>query len=925
MRLVVVFCISLNFYWGFAQKDSDTITLSFEGASLKEIITDIQEISAYKFFYVDEWLDSNTISRSYNGVSLVYVLNDIFEDTSINYHIMQGQKVILTQGSVIYDELPEGFFRLPQGESLDSLFISDTKTIEVLPILRIKEEEFTQNKIEVVRIGKENSNSTNRLATLTGYAINTNTKNPISDLALVIGATDKGTTTNSQGFYSIEIPMGVHTIEVSALGIHGVQKKVIVYGDGQLNFELDESFEVLDEVVVEANRDRNIEQTIGGILKIEVKEIKNIPMVLGERDILKVATTLPGITTAGEGASGFNVRGGNTDQNLILLDHAVLYNPSHFFGLFSAINPFTSNSADIYKGNIPAEYGGRLSSVFDIRTKDGNDQNFSGEASIGPITSNLTLETPIIKGKSSFLIGGRATYSKWILKSLKEESLKNSEASFFDIIGKYKHKINENNGLKLMGYYSKDAFNITTDSLYSYSNRAFSMEWEHKFNERSRGALILTNSQYKFDIEFNGNSVNDFNLGYSIDETEFKLKMKYLPENTHSFDYGFSGKLYRVEPGQIEPLAGESVVEPIVLPKEKGLETALFISDDFEITKKLSVNAGFRYSLYAALGKSLQRIYENGMPRNENTLVETQEFEENEVIKTYGGPEARVSARYFLTPDLSVKASYNNTYQYVHTLSNNTTVSPTDTWKLSDLNIKPQRANQFALGLHKNINENEYELSLEGYYKRSNNILDYKTGADLLLNEIVETNVLQGQGKSYGAEFLVRKNHGKLNGWLGYTYARSLIQFDGTAEEEQINNGNFFPSNFDKPHDISLVTNYKFNKRFSLSANFVYQTGRPVTYPLGNYVYEGIEYTFYSDRNGFRIPDYYRLDFSFNIEGNHKIKKFAHSFWNISIYNVLGRNNPYSVFFVTEAGQIKAYKSSIFSIPIPTITYNFKF
>jgi hypothetical protein len=924
MRFVVVFCLSLSFCWSFAQKGSDKITLSFENATLKEVVTDIQETSNYKFFYLDEWLDSKPISRNYNKISLKHVLDDIFKDTPINYYIMQGRKVILTKGSIIYDELPENFFKQPE-ESLDSILIKNTETVDIFPILNTEDEEPDQGKRETIRIGKENRNVTKRSARITGYVFNTKTQKPISDLALLIREIGKGTTTNKQGFYSINLPIGIHIIEVSALGIQGEQKRIIVYGDGQLNFELNESFEILDEVVVEANRDRNIEQTIGGVLQIEVKEIKNIPLVLGERDILKVATTLPGITTAGEGASGFNVRGGRTDQNLILLDHAVLYNPSHFFGLFSAINPFTSNSVDIYKGNIPAEYGGRLSSVFDIRTRDGNNQKFSGEASIGPVTGNLTLETPIVKGKSSFLVGGRATYSNWILKSLKEESLKNSEASFFDAIGKYKHKINENNDLRLMGYYSKDAFNVTLDSLFSYSNRSFSLEWDHKFNENSRGALILTNSQYKFDIEFDENSVNDFNLGYSIDETAFKLKMKYLKGSVHDINYGFSGILYRVEPGNIEPLSEETVVDPILLPKEQGLETAVFVSDDFKITEKLSVNAGIRYSLYAALGRASQRIYENGMPKNENTLIETQEFGENEVIKTYGGPEARVSARYFLTPDLSVKASYNNTYQYVHTLSNNTTASPTDTWKLSDLNIKPQRANQFALGLHKNINEGEYELSLEGYYKRSDNILDYKTGADLLLNETVETNVLQGQGKSYGAELLIRKNYGKLNGWLGYTYARSLIQFNGTVEEERINGGEYFPSNFDKPHDLSLVTNYKFNKRFSLSANFVYQTGRPVTYPIGNYVYEGTEYTFYSDRNKFRIPDYYRLDFSFNIEGNHKIKKLAHSFWNISIYNVLGRNNPYSVFFVTEAGQIKAYKSSIFSIPIPTITYNFKF
>ncbi|WP_422348407.1 TonB-dependent receptor [Flagellimonas sp.] len=925
MKHILSALLVLGFYCGFAQEIDEQLSLSFDNQSMKEALVQLQESTDYIFYYVDDWLDTRSISKSYDGISINEILNDLFSDSNLNYHIMDGKRVVLTKGSIIYDELPDNFFPSSEEQTTDSMAVESIHARDIMPILQGTGQGAVQQTREIVKIGKEDRNSPNRFATLQGYAINSVTQQPIQGLALVVKENGQGTTTNAQGFFSIRLPVGRQQIEVSALGYRGEQKELIVYGDGQLNFELTESFEILDEVVVEGDRNRNIEETIGGVLQIEIKEIKNIPLVLGERDIFKVATTLPGVTTAGEGASGFNVRGGKTDQNLILLDHAVIYNPSHFFGLFSAINPFTSNNVDIYKGNIPAEHGGRLSSVFDIHTKDGNDQKFSGEASIGPVTGNLTLETPLIKDKSSLLVGGRATYSNWILRSLEDENLSNSEASFFDVIAKYNYKINKNNDVKVMGYYSRDAFNVTRDSLQTYSNRSVSLQWNHKFSDKSKGDLIFTNSQYKFDINFDANSVGDFDLKYDIEETLLKLKMKYLYNASHNFDYGISGKLYNVNPGSIEPLAGESIVDPVFLPKEKGLEAAVFLSDDFKINDRLSINAGLRYSWYAALGESAQRIYAEGQPRSEETLVETQTFDNNEVIKSYGGLEARLSTRYFLTPSLSAKASYNNTFQYVHTLSNNTTASPTDTWKLSDINIEPQRADQFALGLHKNINDNEYELSIEGYYKKFSNILDYKTGANLLLNEAVETNVLQGDGKSYGVELLIKKNQGKVNGWLGYTYSRSLIKFDGNLEEERINGGKYFSSNFDKPHDLSLVTNYKFNRRFSLSANFVYQTGRPVTYPVGNYVYEGKEYTFYSDRNKFRIPDYYRLDVSFNIEGNHKIKKFAHSFWNISVYNVLGRNNPFSVFFVTEEGQIKAYKSSIFAIPIPTITYNFKF
>ena len=401
--------------------------------------------------------------------------------------------------------------------------------------------------------------------------------------------------------------------------------------------------------------------------------------------------------------------------------------------------------------------------------------------------------------------------------------------------------------------------------------------------------------------------------------------MKYVHSNKHTFDYGISSKLYNVAPGTIDPLDDNSIVIPLSVPDEKGLESAVFISDIFDVNKKLSFNLGLRYSVYLGLGESTQRFYADNAPITEATLLCSQEYSNNEVYQTYQGLEYRFSGRYFLNPELSLKASLNRSFQFIHRLSNNTSASPTDAWKLSDRNIKPQEAIQASLGLFKNFNVNDYELSLEGYYKKYSNVLDYKIGANFLLNERIETEVLQGPGKSYGIEFLVKKNVGKLNGWFGYSYSRSFIKLDSPFNEDRVNNGAFFPTNFDKPHDFNVIANYKLTKRFSLSSSFTYQTGRPITYPTGKYNYQGTEYVLYGDRNQFRIPDYYRLNIGLNIEGNHKIKKFAHSFWSISVYNVLGRNNPFAVFFVTENGNVQAYQSSIFSAPIPTITYNFKF
>ena len=918
MKKIILLVVCFCFHFLHAQtKEEPRVTVSFQNSSKIQVINLLEKETGYQFYFIEDWIDEKPISGNYSNTLLSTILTTVFKDTFINFYLSNDNKVILTQNNLIYDSLPDSFYKKKEE------IITESKEVE--PVFYEDNVVGKTKTFETIRIGKETKNNSKKFYTLTGYVKNTFTDEPIPNLALLVVGKNINAITDIDGYYTIKLPPGINYVETKSLGIEAANKKVIIYSDGTLNFDLKETSETLKEVVVEASRDRNIKEVISGITQIKVQEIKNIPLVLGERDILKVATTLPGIKKAGEGSSGYNVRGGKEDQNLILLDNAVLYNPSHFFGIFSALNPFTSGDVNIYKGSLPSEFGGRLSSVFDINTKDASTEKFAGEAAIGPVTSNLTLEIPVVKNESSLLIGGRGTYSDWILKSLDDASIKDSKASFFDLVGKYKHKLDGNNTLEASGYYSNDEFSITSDSLYSYNNRLLSLRWNRNFNNKNNGSLIVANSEYKFNIKYDGAIDTDFKLGYKINETELKLKMKYLHSDTHKFDYGISSKLYVVNPGTIKPIGTESIVEASNIAKETALESAIFIADTYKVDKKLLFNLGLRYSFYASLGEASQRKYQIGLPKNEGSVIDTLNFNKNEVIETYGGPEMRLSARYFLTPSLSVKGSFNSTYQYIHTLSNNTTVSPTDTWKLSDLNIKPQQANQVTLGFYKNFEDSFYELSLEGYYKKTKNTLDYKVGADLLLNNYIETEVLQGDGKAYGIEFLIKKTKGNLNGWLGYSYSRSLVKLDSDFSEERVNNGNYFPSNYDKPHDVSLVTNYKLTKRYSFSANFTYQTGRPVTYPIGKYIYNGEERVLYSDRNKFRIPDYYRFDIGFNIEGNHRIKKFAHSFWNISVYNVLGRNNPYSVYFVTDKGEIKAYQSSIFSIPVPTITYNFKF
>lgn len=912
------------FLCSYSQEKRNDLSIEFKEITRKSAIEIVEKSTDYKFYFDNNWFknDSTLITKQYTNTSIETILNGLFDKTNLNYFIKE-KKVILTNNSIIRDKLSDNYFDVKTTKST----IPEQNKSADKPIFYVQYDTIknTVRDPGIILIGKEKKYVEKKLYTVSGYIRDGKTKKLLSNVTIRIRNKNISTVTDNEGHYTINVPSGLNKLETESINHKKVTKTVMIYDNGKMDLSLSESINELNEVIIKGNSNKNIRTAITGVNTIDIEGIKNIPLVLGERDIFRVASTLPGIKTTGEGSAGFNVRGGKDDQNLIILDNATLYNTSHFLGFFSAVNPYTTSKVDIYKGSIPAKFGGRLSSVFDIASKKGSMEEFTGEGGIGSVTSNLTIGTPIVKGKSSLLVGARGTYSDWILKSLDNEELKNSEASFFDGTLKFNQKINDKNNLESTLYYSHDVFSVSSDSVYKYSNRLFSLQWNHSFNEKNKAEIIFTNTEYKFNIDYQTEGINSFDYGYKLNESQVILNFNSAFSKKHNFNYGLSSKLYNVDPGYLHPTNSESTIIPINIEPEKGLESAVYFTDNYNVNEKILVNLGLRYSFYSALGKSTERLYEPGLPVNDNTVTGSQSYANNEVVKTYGGFEPRLAVRYLFTDDLSIKASYDKTFQYIHLLTSNTTQSPTDAWKLSDLHIKPQSAQQYSLGLYKNVYNNIVELSLEGYYKKSENLLDYKVGAELVLNQNTETQLLQGEGKAYGIEFLIRKQTGRLNGWVGYTYSRTFIKLNSAFNDERVNNGEYFPTNFDKPHELSTVLNYKFTKRYSLSTNFIYQTGRPITYPIGSYQYNGLEYTLYSDRNQYRIPDYYRLDIGFNIEGNHKIKKLSHSFWNISIYNVLGRNNPYSVFFVTTEGQIKAYKTSIFSIPIPTITYNIKF
>lgn len=923
----IFFLFSFLTFGLFAQQTSERIQIQYQDVTIPEVLQKFQQEYPYQVYFLPQWFSDERVSGSFTDVSVQTFLDDLLKDTPITFYSYDEQTFVLIRNNQIYDALPNGFF----GRTQDSLQPAEGNITEgfsraAVPVFVNQEELATKPaQVETVRIGKQDRATQGTSFVLSGYVRERESGRPIADLVILDRTNGAGSATDENGYYEIRLPAGLNVLEARSVGKESTVKQVIIYNDGTFDWVVEEGVEQLEEVIVQAEQERNVEAVIAGTEVINSEQSKDIPLVLGERNILDVAASLPGISRAGEGAVGLNVRGGRTDQNMFLLNQAIVYNPTHFFGIFQALNPFVTQQVEIFKGVIPVEFGGRLSSVFDISTKDGSTDEIKGEGSIGPVTGNIALEMPIRKGKSSLVVGGRGAYSDWILRVLDDEKLSNSTASFYDVIATYTDRLNENNRLKATGYYSKDRFSLTADSTFAYSNRAASVVWNHKFSERNNANFSLANSRYAFDIGYDSDSNTNFNLGYSVEETELKAYNRFRLNEAHRLTFGLAGKFYRVRPGTLDPSGPNSDVVSQDLPREQGVEGGVFISDDWDVTDRLSVSAGLRLSLFAATGPSEQKVYAPGQPRNEGTVIDTLSYGSGETIKTYGGPEVRFSTRYLITPEFSVKAGFSNMYQYIHTLSNTTTVSPIDTWKLSDLNIRPQTSQQVTLGFFRNLQEGEFEVSVEGFYKWAQDVLDFKTGAQVLLNDAIETEVIQGDGKAYGVEFLLKKTQGKLNGWLGYTYSRSLIRFDSQFPEERINNGEFFPSNYDRPHDVSLIGNYKFTRRYSASLNFSYQTGRPITYPVGQFNFNNSDYVFYSDRNAFRIPDYIRLDLGINIEGNHKKNKLAHSFWTISVYNVLGRNNPYSLFFVSENGEVKALQSSIFAIPVPSITYNIKF
>ncbi|HKK42137.1 MAG TPA: TonB-dependent receptor, partial [Bacteroidales bacterium] len=760
--------------------------------------------------------------------------------------------------------------------------------------------------------------------TLSGYITNKDTKDPVAGVTVFVQKLSAGTVSNQFGYYTLNLPRGAHQVSFSFIGMKNKIVNLNLYGSGELNVDMTSVLIPLKETVISAQRSMTLQRYEVGAEKINITSFKLLPTSMGESDIIKNIMLIAGVQSVGEGSAGFNVRGGSADQNLILLYGAPVYNSSHFFGFFSAVNSDIIKDATLYKGGIPSRYGGRISSVLDIGTREGNRQKFGGSAGISPITTHFLVEGPIKKDTCTFILSGRTTYSNWVLGLVRDPSIKNSRASFYDLNGTITYDINRNNKLEISSYLSHDAFRFNSDTVYSYDNKIVALKWRHFFNTRFLSTMSLNSSSYDYNISSERVASESFNLAHKISSTGFKSDFNlFLGRN--EFNFGADFNFYSVLPGSYQPLNDSSLVVPDAIERERALEASLYVDDKFILNDVLSVNVGMRLSSYFDFGPQAVMVYNPEFSKSNATIIDTVNYASGKVIKKYGGPELRASLNFRLSERNSLKLNYNRTRQYVHLLSNSTSISPTDTWKLCDYYLKPEIGDQYAVGFYRLMFNKSYEFSAETYFKTIKNIVDFKAGTDLVMDKHIEKDVVDMKGKAYGLELVMTKTAGKVRYSIGYTYSRIFIKSLGVFSDEFINGQTWFPANYDKPNDLVVTFNYLFSRRISLSANYTYSTGRPITYPVASYYIGDKLLVDYSNRNKYRIPDYSRLDISLRVGGNLKSHRIAHPNWTFSVYNLLGRENVYSIYFKQEGNRVLGYKLSVFGRAIPSVTFSFDF
>lgn len=860
-----------------------------------------------------------SIDESYNGRIFSQFLEEIEERYSVDFVFEEEEIEALTVLGVVHRE------RLMEYLERYLIHFQVTRVRDNVVFITDKsgEDKFAMHKDDYFLLRTPQASE----ATIKGQVSDSGNGEPLVGAQVWVQELNHGTLTDAEGVFTLKVHPGIYHIEVRYLGFqtHYYTLGFSPYGsESTLRASLFPQSKELESVVVTAEgMDANVTGQLTGVEMLSIETIKSIPTFMGEVDPIRSLTTLPGVSTAGELSAGFNVRGGETGQNLILQDGAPIYNPSHLFGFFSAFNPDMVSDVVLYKGGGPANFGGRISSVLKIDLKNGDAGNHSLTGGVGLVSSRLSVEGPIVRGRSSYLIGGRIAYPNWLVRSTKNIQLNTSRAKFYDINAKVFHTVNENNFLSVSAYNSYDDFKLSGDSTFSWGTLNISFHWDHIFNKRFSSTMTAFNSNYYSRIE-SDDEIEAFIYRNEINTTGLKYDLNFTRNDQLKSVGGIEFNQILIEPGKIRPSNIDANVPPQDMNDQREIEAALYFQADISLTDKLALSAGLRYSHFLRLGPDEIYVFDfDNINGRHPEVTDTLSYRAGKVFKQYNGFEPRVSLRYLFDDNASIKASYYRGYQYLHLISNTTSVTPQDYWVASGPYLKPEIGDQFSLGFFKNFSNNMYEFSVEGFYKEVKNSVDYIEGADITLNPGLEAGLAQGRGLAYGLEVLAKKGSGRMNGWISYTYSRSLRSFNSSNEFRLINEGDYYPSSYDQPHNLSLIFNYQLAERTVLSANFKYSTGRPITIPISKFSYEAyLSVLNFSERNEYRIPDYHRLDLSITFKDQPKRNRHWRGEWVLSIFNIYGRKNTYSIIFNRYG---TASKLSILGTVFPSFTYNFKF
>lgn len=911
MKKLVILILMLTSVFCYGQKKSMiSIPKEYNNYPIEIFLKEFAQVNQLNLFYKPEWISKGTVNFKPDSLLLTQVLDILSVNGKFDYYISSAGNIYLIPINELVKTLPDYKPKTEISETTDNDITNQYLTGR------------NANLDRSIFIGEPGTLNLGRKVKVSGFLTEELTGEPLIGATIYIKNNGFGAASNAKGEIIIYLKPGTYSAVFQCMGMQEVNSSLTIYSSGNFTLKMVPSNVSIEEVVIKKESVKR--GSTSGVESVDFLTMKEIPTLMGEKDVLKIAQMLPGIVSVSEGSGGLNVRGGNADQNLFYINKIPVYNSSHLFGFFSSINSSVVENFAVYKGQVPVNYGGRLSSIFDVQIRKPNKKKFFTEGGVSPISANIAIETPVIKDKLGLMVSGRSTYSNWILGQMEDPGLRNSNASFYDLLGNLDYNLNPNNRISLLGYFSNDYFNLNSITSYSYGNSGGVLEFEHRFSSKVKLTSFLVNSNYQFKTIDNSSISEAYEHQYFIRHHEIKTELDWLPNNNHALKAGVSSVLYNLSRGDVLPYGDESIRMPLQLGNERAVESAIFVADEFKIGSRFTGYAGLRYSLYNELGPKTVRNYINGVELSDQTVNEVLMHPTNALISTYHGPEFRAGFDFKTTSNGSLKMAYTQMRQYLFMLSNSISIAPTDQWKLADSHIKPENSKQYSMGYYHTLPRLGWLASGEVYYKKGNEIVEYKDGADFLSTPYVETTILQGNQDAFGAEFMVSREMGHLNGWISYTWSRSILTVNGENDWEKINNGNPFPSNYDKPHVVNMVLNWKITRRISLSSNIVYNTGRPITLPIGFYFFENDPYVDYSMRNQYRIPDYFRSDFSVKIEGNLKKKKPMHSFWMFSVYNLTGRNNVNSIFFKSEEGYVRGYQYSVVGVPIYTISWNWK-